>query len=523
MMEIVLDYRSMPDWPTLSWLAVCEPDAGRVAVYHGKMVETRPGWFCEAVWDGDFSDGNFDRTDFVFGSGARRRRGTLCFVTSGACVDRLHYLERDGTVLISNSLACLLAASGSEPDPRHRGYMDLFASIQHGLVDYVRCVPLVNGKARLVYFHNLVWDGHRLHEVAKDLPRRDLSSFAAYIGVLRQGLGAIAANMSCPQRAFSYEWQGTISRGYDSSASVALAKDAGLTSVLSFHESRPGVPDDGGLIARSLGLEIDVVDRLRWQHDGVSEPPFLSADGQGKEVFIAAARDRLRGRVLVTGFGGDYVWGRDPKPLNENLARGNPAGLSLAEYRLHAGFINLAVPFMCMSQVADICRISQSPEMSAWDIGGTYNRPIPRRVLEERGVARELFGIYKTGASVRYVIGQDAWSLNGYKAYLNWILTYPSLPGRRRSRRVWIVLIDLHRWLLAICDLAPSAANRRLRIVPRALARGLRRFGFRDLPFLWGMSVTRQSYPFGSRVLSASPTNGQRPRRPGKTFSTIRR
>jgi hypothetical protein len=504
MIEAELDYEVMPDWPALSWLAVCEPGAKTVAVFHGTKVETRPGWFCEAVWDGDFSDGGFDRTDFVFGSGARCRKGAICFVTSGASLDRLNYVEHGRSLLISNSLACLLAVTGRDPDPYHRGYVELFASIQHGLMGYDRRVPLVDGSAQLVYFHNLVWDGHRLREVPKVLPKHDLSGYEAYIGVLGQGLGSIAANMSSPQRAFSYEWQGTLSRGYDSPAAAALAKDAGLTSVLSFNESRPGIPDDGRLIAQSLGLEINVVDRLRWQEDELCEPPFLSADGQGKEVFIAAAQDQLRGRVLVTGFGGDYVWARDPKPLNGNLVRGGHSGLSLAEFRLHVGFINLAVPFMCMKRVVDICRISQSPEMSAWDIGGAYTRPIPRRLLEERGVARELFGMDKTGASMRYVIGQDAWSANGHKEYLSWLLATPSLPANRWSRRSLMLFTNLQRWLLLICDVTPPGAAHRLRKALHLLARGLRRFGVHDFPFLWGIDLTRQSYPFRSHEFSAS-------------------
>ena len=117
-MDVDLEYRAMPAWPVLSWLARCRRGGGAVTVFHGPWVETRPDWFCEAVWDGDFEDGGFDRTDFVFGSGARRRPGGLRFVASGTSLDRLNVLERDGDVLVSNSLACLLAVSGTEPDPR---------------------------------------------------------------------------------------------------------------------------------------------------------------------------------------------------------------------------------------------------------------------------------------------------------------------------------------------------------------------------------------------------------------------
>ena len=57
----------------LSWLAVCETGTDRVLVFHGQDVQTQPYWFCEAIWDGAYSDGNLDQTDLIFGSGARCR------------------------------------------------------------------------------------------------------------------------------------------------------------------------------------------------------------------------------------------------------------------------------------------------------------------------------------------------------------------------------------------------------------------------------------------------------------------
>jgi hypothetical protein len=81
--------------------------------------------------------------------------------------------------------------------------------------------------------------------------------------------------------------------------------------------------------------------------------------------------------------------------------------LSVTEFRLQCSLIHFPLPYMGMSQVADVFRISRSPEMKQWDVGDNYSRPICRRVLEERGVPRELFGRDKTGASVRFVIGQD--------------------------------------------------------------------------------------------------------------------
>ena len=57
-MGIILDYKPMPEWSVLSWLAVCEYGTDRVLVLHGQVVQREPDWFCEAIWDGPYSEAN---------------------------------------------------------------------------------------------------------------------------------------------------------------------------------------------------------------------------------------------------------------------------------------------------------------------------------------------------------------------------------------------------------------------------------------------------------------------------------
>ena len=67
-------------WPKLAWVARLPLCAKRVDVFHGPMVEVGSDWCVEAVWAGEFEDGDFDRTDLVFGSGVRRRPPALGWV-----------------------------------------------------------------------------------------------------------------------------------------------------------------------------------------------------------------------------------------------------------------------------------------------------------------------------------------------------------------------------------------------------------------------------------------------------------
>mgnify|MGYP003408922933 CR=1 FL=1 len=55
-----------------------------------------------------------------------------------------------------------------------------------------------------------------------------------------------------------------------------------------------------------------------------------------------------------------------------------------------------------MRSVAAINRVSRSDEMKPWQLGNDYDRPIPRRLLEERGVPRDAFGFGKKAVAQDY-------------------------------------------------------------------------------------------------------------------------
>lgn len=77
------EYAAIKRWPRLAWVARCRTGRDRVEVLHGSGVEIGPGWFCEAVWDGDFEAGAFDRTSVVFGTGGKDPWGPDCIRLDG--------------------------------------------------------------------------------------------------------------------------------------------------------------------------------------------------------------------------------------------------------------------------------------------------------------------------------------------------------------------------------------------------------------------------------------------------------
>jgi len=420
-MDMLLEFVAVAEWPSLAWLARCEPGNPTVTVLHGGRIEKRANWFCEAVWAGDFAEGGFDTTDIVAGSGARIRASRLTFVSSGSTLDRLHFMATREATWVSNSLACLLAATGAELDITYPGYFADFYSIIQGLERYRRQFATSAGPAQLVYFDNLVWNGSNVVVEAKPRERRTWRQFDEYYSFLRTCMRLVAANLADSGREHSLRMLGTLSSGYDSTTVSVLAREAGCEDVISFDKTRKGGDDCGTMIAQVLGLRIHLIQGEGWRALEQPEPLFIASDSFGEEVHFKAAEKHLDGSVLFTGYHGDRIWGKHPPDLSDQLVRGDPSGLALTEFRLHAGFIHCPVPFWGARDIKQVSIISNSAEMKTWDIPGDYSRPICRRIAEEAGVPRELFGVRKAAASRWPCTAGEFLTPHSMDDYLQWL------------------------------------------------------------------------------------------------------
>ena len=93
--------------------------------------------------------------------------------------------------------------------------------------------------------------------------------------------------------------------------------------------------------------------------------------------------------------------------------------------RLDAGYVQVAVPFIGGRRRADIVHITESAEMDPWRLGTDYDRPIPRRLAEEAGVPRALFGQKKVASIVMF--------------------PPPPVPIGRDLRREFLAFLRAHR------------------------------------------------------------------------------
>jgi hypothetical protein len=228
------------------------------------------------------------------------------------------------------------------------------------------------------------------------------------------------------------------------------------------------------------------------------EPPFIVGDGLGQDLPFKSAESHLPGRVLLTGYHGDKAWQKEGgKYLTDTIVRGDSSGLSLTEYRLSAGFIHCPVPFWGVRQMRELHALSNAAEMKRWDIAGTfkdYSRPICRRIVEQAGVPRELFGQHKRAGSV---LSEELLNPTSMSSYLGWLkanrsawlkrgrLPPPASPGLEAwlDRKMSSLKTTLQRtpflWRLASAppeaDMTPSWLRRY--IFPWAMEHQTARYG----------------------------------------------
>lgn len=433
-MPPVLRYREVAGLPRLAWIASVASYGGDAVVYHGSDVERTREWMVEGVWDDEFRLGGFHRSPHFFGSGIRVEQGQLHFVPSSALVNRLIYCRYRDRIVVSNSLALLLAFTGATLDPAHNYRAETYA-IRHGAGRYRREFTVAHSEIRSfcqVYDESLVLTpGEVTFQTLRHAPR--IPSFEHYRSLVREALRRLRANYASPERRLPMTAFATISSGYDSAASAALVAELGIATCFTTPRSNSHIPwwlsrragiDDGKPIADLLQLRTVYVDPRR---SPVNEDElYFLAPGCAPTMTVLQplARDlERRGSpaVLFTGFQGDEVWDLNPwdRAYQEaGLVRGDTTALMLSEIRLKAGFVNVAVPSLFARSVQDIAAISASPEMAPWRLGTGYDRPIPRRILETAGVPRALFGLRKKAVVERRTYPTNRTLRREFFAYL---------------------------------------------------------------------------------------------------------
>jgi hypothetical protein len=492
------EYFPRESLPRLAWCARLRRSSEVVEVWHGPWVETTPGWFVEGAWTGAFRDGAFVEAIHLVGTGGRSEPDRVVFCAPSNLADRVHTVHAGDDLFVSNSAVFLLQMSADEPDPHYREYLsDRIRQQAAGIRDVDKRLPTARGRHIL------------LHDFCTIAIRPDLSigrlekpptpppaDYADYVGQLEETIADIQANAADPGRRRPYRPLATISRGYDSGPLAVLMSRHGAREAFTF----TNVPDDDGTaIGERLGYKVTGYDALGYRRlPGAPEAEF-HATPWGGDVVMAGCETQLAGALLITGRRGrplDMISPAAPELYNPRPSA--LAGAMMNEFRLRVGFLQLIPYYVAALHPDAVFRISTSPEMKPWSVGGGYDKPIPRRILEEAGIPREWFGQQKLASARSPTMRLEDLSAEGAASFRAFLRTMPQTSWRRRVRREAGVL--LNRIALGV-----HRGRRKLRAALGLRTRVPKRAWYPELPkrnaspemdfaFHWAFSQIRDRY-----------------------------
>lgn len=487
--------RRLAGLPRSAWLYDRSPSGSLILA--GPGVEEFPSGIFEGCWSGAFCAADFATAGNVFGSGLCVHETGIRFVTPSHVQNELFvWLAHDGEI-VSNSLSFLLEHRGIELPYADWGRR--FSAASAGIdSDYRLLHRSEAGRLLRIIHDDFEIDDGRI-ESFRPAPGPAFAAFADYRAYLREQLGLAIANGRDPARQRRLRAVAMASNGYDSVAAMALAAEFGLDAVLTLSKARDGEDDSGRRPAGELGFTVVERDFATGSASMEVEAEFIATGCGGEDVQLAAFADELQDAMLINGFHGDVVWGLTGVP-DTMLTKKDRSGTSMGEFCLRIGATLIAVPLIGARRSPEIRRISLSEEMAPWRIGGSYDRPVPRRIAEEAGVSRASFGLEKRATS-QLVFSSASFlspdSLQDFRA------KEPAIVGRdwRRYRQA----ILLHELRCDIFRRTRPAFDKRLRTARlgawfrKALLGDFEAFmhshpRFSDALFLWALGHQKRVY-----------------------------
>ncbi|WP_143534521.1 hypothetical protein [Roseovarius albus] len=426
-----------PEMPKAAWQLTLSEETS--ALRYGTGVERAGSSIFEGVWSASFAAFDFENADYVFGSGVTSKpEGCLVLTPPTHMLESIFVLydaERN-TLAASNSLAGVLACL---PEDIREGFVaktsDMIRAVNDaqtdaGLFGYdPKVLEYESVELHAVFAHNLVLFPGQSPRFSLRLNEQIYDRYEDYVGFLRQVLASVFENGADPARSTAvFDPASCISAGYDSPAVTVLAMGLGVNNAFTLDLTVHTVNDSGQEIARDLGVKCTsfvhpagkVIDNLNMMYEGdlaETAQEFIGTAGFGDDILYAAFESVLPNKILLDGRFGDGIWAKDTMK-----AAGAPVNISfnksITEFRLRVGFVLIPVPTIGAEFPESIARISRSKEMQDWSVGGHYDRPIPRRLVEQAGGQRGNFG-QKKGAANPNPLNFDDLKLDALKAMVD--------------------------------------------------------------------------------------------------------
>ncbi len=399
-------YKKIDSLPRLAWCAVLQKGNHIITLEHGPWVETRDDCCFEGAWNGPFAAGEFDEAHTFTGSGIRLTAAGVTFVTPSHPIEHLYVVRIDDQLVVSNSWVFLLVKINDQPDLAYANY---FFDLRHNFRGIVRApAKLRTQNGNQVY----LYDGCNL-AVTADLAIRQLdkncsavpNTYEELAELFQTTVNQVVENATHPARKQRYRPLAMTSTGYDSPAVSSLFAKAGGTESVTFawnHRNEPDNGDDGSLIAQALGMRAKRFVRFAYmERTDLPEAEFCTVAPHNWTP-VSAMAETVAGSLLGAGYSG-YLWQAEAlavTPSRDYINQVIFSYTSISEFRLRVGFCFFPVLHIGAMHPDALYRIAHAKAMCPWVLPNTtYNMPIQRRLAEEAGVPRALFGQQKRASA----------------------------------------------------------------------------------------------------------------------------
>jgi hypothetical protein len=404
---VIIDLEVDHGLPKQAWLlrGTAEKIIGRL----GANVARFDHGFFEGAWALTERPEALDPAGVFLGSGAVWRSGIVTLISSSHSMQSVYLAQEQDRFWAANSLPLLLAAARPAAFDIRRSRKALFSAI-YGLSKYEREIHREPGLRILRFVNAFVSLSDDLDFVElQQRQQADFSTFERYRHYLSTVLAEAAATWGSADAALF------LSSGYDSAATAALARVRLNPHAICIDTAFMDLPDDGRAVADALAIPSTLIRKkrrpirtARWST--VEVPTEVILPEECPEIFeffcgthlldefMRVPDDLVAGKLVLTGHHGDAVW-HMTKVGSNDLIRTVPTCSGLAEFRLRTGFVLIPVPMLAFNYADQLWALSHSDEMKPWRVDSEYDRPIPRRILAEAGVAGDLFATKKKFAA----------------------------------------------------------------------------------------------------------------------------
>ena len=387
-----------PDVPALAFAAEIIPGRREIRALCGRAVEVDDRGLIAGAWSARFKERAIERGATSVGTALRLTSGGLIAIVGTASASALFFCRTGSRLFVSNTLAFALAAADDRLVTSHPFYPQDLCTFVFGSHRYRHTVPTESGQLSVHYGSMAIGDDLRLRPVpvTEPPPFSDFSSYRAY---LIDETRSMFANAADPARRIQYTPVVALSAGYDFPAAAVIAREAGCTEGFTFGQpfDRPDIDEDSGAaIGRTIALSMKEYRTYAYRdRSDLPEIEFIASSFAGGQVYLTAADGVLSERIVVSGYGGDRIWARNYGERNRPHFPFYIGGYSQTEFFVRAPALDFSVPLVGARRFAEIGAISRGEPMRPWSIGGDYDRPVPRRIVEEAGIPRGSFATRK--------------------------------------------------------------------------------------------------------------------------------